>query len=133
VTSDAERVRASYDALNRGDVPRALEVLAPRAEWHESEALPDTGTYIGREAIGEFLDRFLESWERFQQEVEDVVEEGDRVVVLIHLSARGKGSGAEVDARYAHLWTLRDGLGVRVDAYYDRNEALSALRANPTP
>lgn len=131
--TDAERVRASYDALNRGEVPRALEALAPEAEWHESEALPDTGTYLGREAIGQFLDGFLESWERFHQEVEEVVEEGDRVVVMIHLSAQGKGSGAEVDAHYAHLWTLRDGLGVRVDAYYDRDAALSALRANTTP
>ena len=129
----AERVRASYDALNRGDVQHALEALAPDAEWHESEALPDTGAYHGREAIGEFLDGFLESWERFHQEVEEVVEEGDRVAVMIHLRARGKGSGADVDARYAHVWTLRDELGVRVDAYYDRDEAIAGLRANTAP
>jgi uncharacterized protein len=128
-----ERVRASYEALNRGDVHTALDALAPDAEWHESEELPDTGAYRGREAIGEFLDGFMESWERFHQDVEQVVEEGDRVAVMIHLRAQGKGSGAEVDARYAHVWRLREGVGVRVDAYYDRDAALAALRANPAP
>jgi ketosteroid isomerase-like protein len=129
----AERVRASYEALNGGDVAGALAALAPDAEWHESEAFPDTGAYRGRDAIGEFLDGFLESWERFHQDVDEVLEEGDRVAVMIHLRARGKGSGAEVDARYAHVWTLREGLGARVDAYYDRDAALAALRASPAP
>jgi ketosteroid isomerase-like protein len=47
--------------------------------------------------------------------------------VLIHLEATGRGSAADVDARYAHLWTVSDGKGVRVDAFYDRDEAVAAL------
>jgi ketosteroid isomerase-like protein len=27
------------------------------------------------------------------------------------------------------VWTFRDGLGVRVDAYYDRDAALRAIKA----
>jgi ketosteroid isomerase-like protein len=42
---------------------------------------------------------------------------------------QGKGSGIRVEARYAHLWTMRQGRGVRIDTYTDRNEALEALRA----
>ena len=41
----------------------------------------------------------------------------------------GKGSGIEVDSRYAHLWQLSEGEGARVDAYYDRDQALAALNA----
>ena len=33
-----------------------------------------------------------------------------------------------MDARYAHLWTLREGLGVSVDAYYDPERALAEVR-----
>jgi uncharacterized protein len=126
---DLEAVRASYAALNTGDIEATLAVLAPDAEWHESSALPDAGTFRGREAVREFLEEFLQSWESFHQEVEEVVVEGDRAALMIHLTARGRGSGAEVDARYAHVWTLRDGLGVRVDAYYDRDAALEAIKA----
>jgi ketosteroid isomerase-like protein len=127
--ADASRVADSYEALNRGDVDAAMEALAEDAEWHESEALPETGVYRGREAIRSFLTEFLASWESFHQEIEEARVAGDRVAVLIHLTARGRESSAEVDATYAHVWQLRDGLGVRVDAYYDRAEALAALGA----
>jgi hypothetical protein len=47
---------------------------------------------------------------------------------MIHLEATGRGSAADVDARYAHLWTVSGGRGVRVDAFYDPDEAAAALR-----
>jgi ketosteroid isomerase-like protein len=127
-TDAKQTIVASYDALNDGDIDAAMEALAEDAEWHESEVLPDTGVYEGREAIRAFLTEFLASWERFHQTVEDVHEEGDRVLVMIHLQATGRGSTAGVDARYAHLWTVSGGRGARVDAFYDRAEALAALR-----
>jgi ketosteroid isomerase-like protein len=118
---------ASYEALNESDIDSAMEALAEDAEWHESDVLPDTGVYRGRDAIRAFLTEFLASWERFHQTVDEVRQRDDRVLVLIHLEATGRGSAADVDARYAHLWTVSDGKGVRVDAFYDRDEAVAAL------
>ncbi|HEY1238379.1 MAG TPA: nuclear transport factor 2 family protein [Solirubrobacterales bacterium] len=126
-TDAADTIVASYASLNERDIDAAMEVLAEDAEWHESEVLPDTGVYRGREAIRAFLTEFLASWERFHQTVEETREEGDRLLVMIHLEATGRGSAADVDARYAHLWTLSGGRGIRVDAFYDRAEALAAL------
>jgi ketosteroid isomerase-like protein len=121
-------VLASYEALNRGDIDGAMRALAEDAEWHESGALPDAGgDYVGREAIRSFLTEFLASWETFEQEITETRQSGDRVAVFIHLRAVGRGSSAGVDARYAHVWTLRDGAGARVDAYYERADALAAL------
>jgi ketosteroid isomerase-like protein len=71
----------------------------------------------------------MESWEDFRQEIEDKIVRGPCVLLFIHLEAEGKGSGIEVNSRYAHLWQLSDGRGARVDAYYDREQALAALRA----
>jgi ketosteroid isomerase-like protein len=48
---------------------------------------------------------------------------------MLRSRQRGKGSGIDVEAKYAHLWTMEDGRGVRVDAYIDRGEALRALKA----
>jgi ketosteroid isomerase-like protein len=126
-TDAKDVIVASYEALNQGDVDSAMDALAEDAEWHESEVLPDTGVYRGREAIRAFLTDFLASWERFHQTVEEVSREDDRVLVMIHLEATGRGSAADVDAQYAHLWTLSGGRGIRVDAYYDRDEARAAL------
>lgn len=127
-TDAKDTIVASYEALNQRDLDAAMDALADEAEWHESEVLPDTGVYRGKDAIRAFLTQFLASWDRFHQTVEEAREEGDRVLVLIHLEATGRGSAADVDARYAHLWTVSDGRGIRVEAFYDRDEALAALK-----
>ena len=128
MSTDVKRtVVASYEALNRGDIDETMDVLAENAEWHESEELPDTGIYRGRETIRAFLTDFLASWERFHQTVEEARQAGDRVLVMIHLEAKGRGSAVEVNARYAHLWTISEGRGIRVDAFYDRDAAAAAL------
>ena len=127
VSGERDLVKSSYEAVGRGDVEGAMEALAPDAEWHESGVLPEPHVHRGRDAISAFLADFLAQWERFDQEIVEVVEAGDKVGVFIHLTATGRGSGAEVDTRYAHIWTMRDGLGVRVDAYYEEENAREAL------
>ncbi len=126
--ADITTVRGSYEALNEGDVEAALEALDPDAVWRDSPELPGGGEFRGREELGRFLRDFLAEWRDFHQRIDDAVREGERVAVLIHLSATGRASGIEVDTRYAHLWTMRDGIGVRVDAYRDPEEALRELR-----
>ena len=129
---DIERLKAAYEALGHGDESAALAMLADDCEWRESAELPGADVLRGRDAIAEFLRHFLESWERFEQTVEDVVVEGDRVGLTIHLTAVGAASGVELDTRYAHVWTMRDGLGARVDAYRDPDAVRWAPRAEST-
>jgi uncharacterized protein len=125
---NVETLRNAYDALNRGELESALGVLEPGAEWCEHSDLPEADFYRGRDAIRSFLVGYLDSWEEFHQETEELIDGGDRVAVLLHLVAKGKGSGIEVEARYAHLWTMREGKGARVDAYADRASAIEALQ-----
>jgi len=123
-----DQLRASYAALNRRDIDGTVAVLDDDAKWVEHSDLPEAGSYRGRETIRAFLEHFLDSWDNFEQQIEDVREEDDCVLLFIRLTARGKGSGIHVESRYAHLWVMREGRGVRVDAYYDRDSALAALR-----
>jgi uncharacterized protein len=129
VHTDVARLKEAYVALGEGDQSAAIAMLAPDCEWYESAELPGVDAVRGREAIAGFLDDFLDPWERFEQVVEDVVVHGDRIGLVIHLTAVGRASGVELDTRYAHVWTMRDGLGVRVDAYRDPAAARSALAA----
>src|SRR5436190_11045033 len=123
---DVATLRHAYEALNHGDVDGALSALDRDAEWAEHSDLPEADVYRGRTAIRAFLCSFLESWEEFHQETEDLLPGDGCVLILLRSKVRGKGSGIEVEARYAHLWTMRQGRGVRVDAYFDRDEALRA-------
>jgi ketosteroid isomerase-like protein len=95
----------------------------------EHSELPEAGSYEGVATIRSFLEHFMESWEEFDQRIEELIVRGPYALLFIHLHARGQGSGIEVDSRYAHLWQLREGKGARVDTYYDRDQALAALRA----
>lgn len=129
---DVENLRRAYAALGEGDESAALAMLAPDCEWRESPELPGADVLRGRDEIAGFLRHFLESWERFEQEVEDVVVAGDRIGLSIHLKAVGASSGIELDTRYAHIWTMRDGLGERVDAYRDPGAVRRALLDDET-
>jgi hypothetical protein len=127
--ADVQRVESSYEALNRGDIDGTVGVLREDASWVEHSDLPEAGTYEGVATIRSFLEQFLESWDDFHQEIEDTIVRGHCALLFIHLRARGTGSGIEVDSRFAHLWQLSQGRGARVDAYYDRDQALAALNA----
>jgi uncharacterized protein len=127
VNDDVKLLREAYEALNHGDTERALAVLDDDAEWCEHSDLPEAGLYRGRDSIRAFLEGFLESWDDFTQETEDVLAGERSVLILLKSHSRGKGSGINVEAQYAHLWTMEGGRGVRVDAYFSRDEALRAL------
>jgi hypothetical protein len=127
--ADVERVESSYEALNRRDIDGTIAALHDDAMWVEHSDLPEAGIYEGAGTIRNFLEHYLESWERFHQDIEEKVVRGHCALLFIHLEARGKGSGIEVDSRYAHLWQLHEGRGTRVDAYYDRDQALAELQA----
>lgn len=124
-----ELLKGSYAALNRRDIDGTLEVLDADAKWVEHSDLPEAGSYEGRETIRAFLEQFLDSWDEFEQQIEEIHVEEDCVLLFIRLTASGRGSGIDVQSRYAHLWIMRDDRAVRVDAYYDRDSALAALRA----
>ena len=125
--ADLETVRRSYEALNRGDVQSALEALDPEAVWRDSPELPGGGEFRGRPSLERFLEDFLAEWRDFHQEIEETVVAGDRLGLIIRLTAVGRSSGIGVDTRYAHVWTMRGGRGVRVDAYRDPDAALVEL------
>ena len=72
-------------------------------------------------------DQWLSSWDEMQAELEEVIEgEGD-VVASVHVTARGKTSGAEVDVRLHLHFKVRDGMVIYLFEYVDRTEALEAM------
>ena len=57
--------------------------------------------------------------------MERVVEAADgRVVIVMTMHARGRGSGATLAGRTAHIWTVRDGRLLRNELYRNPEQAL---------
>jgi ketosteroid isomerase-like protein len=42
---------------------------------------------------------------------------------------RGKASGAEVDDRITHVWTIRDGRATRLQSFADRDDAIQYVKS----
>jgi len=104
-----EIVRRGYEAFNRGDVDAVLDLCAPDVEWADISA-PDTPLVTGKDAVRAYFEGMLQVWASPWREAEEIIDlGGDRVLVMCHIMARGRGSGIEVDARIGDLLTIRDG------------------------
>ncbi len=51
---------------------------------------------------------------------------GDKVVVALRVTAKGKETGIPVEQHLAQVWTMRDGKAVRAQTYPTQAEALEA-------
>jgi ketosteroid isomerase-like protein len=130
--TDLGTLKALYEDWGRGDFSGHTEIFHP-------EMAAETfgmGEPIRAESYDGFLDtmrEWLSTWERpLRIEAEDFIQAGDRILVLIHWTGRGKGSGVEIEGRGAHLWTFRDGLVARHETYRDRDQAKGRARPRVT-
>jgi ketosteroid isomerase-like protein len=123
--ANVEALRRGYDALNNGDLSVVLELLDPDIEWHEPSPSPDAGTHRGRDSFGRFLHSWLESFDGFRVEPEQVVERGADLVAVVRQTGTGHASGLEVETRLAHVWTVANGRAVRWEAVPDADAALA--------
>ena len=81
--------------------------------------------YHGAQGFAEAMADLDAAWQEWHQEVEQVLDAGDRgVVVLVRLKARGRESGAPVDQAWAMVITLRDGKLASSRTFLDRDQAL---------
>ena len=108
--TNADRIRALYDALRRGDTEGFLAQLDPACEWRWPAAmLEGGGSFRGTDEIRHGLEMWAEAWEDPRMEPTEILEHGDQVFAIVHYTARGRQSGLPLDADVAHLWTLRGG------------------------
>jgi ketosteroid isomerase-like protein len=82
-SANVETLRRGYDALNRGDLSVVLELLDADIEWHEPSPSPDAGAHRGRDSFERFLRGWLESFDGFRVEPEQVVEHGSDLVAVV--------------------------------------------------
>jgi ketosteroid isomerase-like protein len=58
---------------------------------------------------------------------EEFLQAGDKVVAVMRQRGRSKTSGMHADMSFAQVWTVRDGLIMRMQMYADPQEALEAV------
>ena len=130
-TAGEDAARRFADAITRVDRDLAMAVCHPEVELQSVLGISGRA-YRGHDGIQEYLDDVASAWEHWTVEVERVAEAADgRVVIVMTMHARGRGSGATLEARTAHIWTLSDGRLLRNQLYRDPEQALRDLGLSP--
>ena len=113
-----------FVAAFENDTDSFRDCLHPEIEWFPIEE--NRTPRHGIEAAMSNRNAWLDTWDEHRLELEEVVEEGDNVVALVHLTARGTGSGVEVDVRFYAQFKVRNGKVIYIFDHADRAAALEA-------
>jgi ketosteroid isomerase-like protein len=112
----AARVYAAVNARDRGAIMR---LCAP-----DIVVGTTVEAYRGPEAVLDWLDEGDDAFSDFSVELLEVEELAGHVLVFMRQRGRGKVSGAEVDHRFTHVWTIRDGRGIRMQSFAAYDDAV---------
>jgi ketosteroid isomerase-like protein len=83
--------------------------------------------YVGIDGLRAVWIDWLAPWATYRTEIEELIDAGERVVVLVRDFGRRKESTQEVELVTGAVWTVRDGKIARADFYRDRPSALKAV------
>ena len=101
----------------------------PTPRWHgaRTPAWPGAARYGGVERVRHqvILDR-MDTLD-FDQETEDLIDAGDKVVVLVRWRGRGRARGGQGEISLAMVWTVREQAITSVEFFLDRARALEAV------
>ena len=120
-----EIVRRVLDDYARGENESALDALHPEVVFDQTFR-PEGGLFRGREAVAEGLRTWTGAFEEWRQEIEEIIDAGDRVLVVAHEFGRGKGSGAAIEQTTFQVYEIDGGKIVHFEGFLDREDALEA-------
>jgi len=123
-----ELVKIALQAYGTGDCEIALALADPLIRWDERASRTDGDLVWKHEDVQRAMRRYLDSWETYRFDVEDIAEVGPGKVVAI-CRERGKPkNGAEIDRRFGGLWVVQNGKIASWVTYLTPKEAVRAAK-----
>ena len=89
---NVEIVRRCMEAYQAGDITASVVDVDPGVEF-DMTFRPEGRIFRGHDGIAEAMRTWTGTFEDWSFEVEDVIDAGDQVLVIVRESGRGKGSG----------------------------------------
>jgi len=106
--ANRELIERAYSAFAKGDIPAVLQVLDEEILWHVPGRGPLSRDYRGHQEVLGFFQHFTTlSGGTFRIQVDDVLSNDERVIVLVTESA--ERNGRKWSSPQVHAWTVNDG------------------------
>jgi FAD binding domain/SnoaL-like domain len=116
---------------NRRDFEALLPLYHPDVEVHPPKEWVELGdfdpVYRGHEGLIRFYRQWADTWADNWAEPKELIDLGDRLLLLGEIYARGSASDIEVGRRYAMLWHISGRKLTREQVFNDPAEALDAV------
>lgn len=118
--------REAIEAWNAGDMDRLRELYDPDAVYALPSDWVEAGPYLGRDAIMEQFRQLRDIWRDDSSfDCIDTLDARDRVVVQVDF--HGDTRGLPLTTEMAWVYTMRQGLIVRLEIFRSKAEALEAV------
>jgi ketosteroid isomerase-like protein len=123
-----ELVRIALQAYGGGDCEIALALADPLIRWDERASRPDGDLVWQRKDVEKAMRRYLDGWEEYRFDVEEIAEVGPGKVVGICRERGRPKDGVPVDRRFGGLWVVEDGKIASWTTYLTPKEAVRAAK-----
>jgi|SRR5271165_382462 len=117
-----QTVKRVYEAFVKGDLQAILRPLTDDVDWQivgSFKRVPWPSAWRGRRELEKYFRTLAEALDVEVFQPDEFIAAGDNVVVLGHERMRARATGRVVEAKWAQVWTLRDGLVSRYREYTD--------------
>jgi uncharacterized protein len=115
-------VKSIYKAFGQGDIPAVFDLFDPAIEWIAAENSPaaEGSPYHGVNEVreGVFM-RIVTEFDGFAIRVNELLDAGNKVVMLGYYLGARKATGKQFQAQVAHIWTIAAGKAVKFQQYTD--------------
>jgi ketosteroid isomerase-like protein len=121
-------VRDAFRTFNTQGIDAALSFFGHRLAWYTTDRWVDDSAYRGHNGMRRLTAAFTENFDDLRFEVRDIRDAQDRVVALIHMTGRIKGSESPISQPVGLVVSdFRSGRFEEVRAYATWQEALKAV------
>jgi ketosteroid isomerase-like protein len=120
VEQNKQIVQNFFEAGNRGEMERCMELLADDISWTDIGTTKFSGTYVGKDTLSKDLlgPLFGQLKAGIYSTIENIIAEGPFVVVQSRGAAETT-DGKPYNNTYCHVFELRDGKIQAVTEYLD--------------
>lgn len=128
--SALEQLKAIHAAPVYSEALKASGIMADDIEWWvmgDAEVFPWAGTWRGIDGVKAFFAKLNAEMRYDRFKLEDYVADGDDVVAIISAGGTARKTGRRFDSGVIRIYTLKDGLIVRVRNYYDTQAYAQAM------
>jgi ketosteroid isomerase-like protein len=127
---DVELIKSAYEAWNRQDVERLVELTHPDVDIAPLViGATSTGPWQGHDGVRRLVTDARDRWARFEITCEEIMTFGERAVALVHVEVAVRPGSPTVSGDIAHVIEFDGDLVKSFVAYRDRAEAVNAAEA----